>query len=476
MGKDAAGRKNVLVIVSDTFRRDNLEAYGGSGHIAPKLNELARKSFIFERFYACSFPTVPARADLLTGQAAFTRQGWGPLRREWVTMAGMAVEAGYQTMCVTDVPFLLRDGYGYDRGFEDYIWVRGQRDRAHPESADDVYATWRQESDHFAPRTMGAAAGWLERRVQSGGTKPFLLVVDTWDPHEPWDPPAHYIRLHQPDYAGEEVPYPAYQPLERTGEGKDVVTRARAGYLGKVTMVDSWIGYLLDRLRVLGLEDDTVVLFLTDHGFYFGEHGYLGKSVGWRIGPVSTERSAVGEMERSPLYEEVVHIPLLVRVPRWSGGTVDGMASMPDVAATVLQVCGVEADMAGMGLLDEASRKGVGRRDFTVTSWPMHLPGETTQAVDAATRKYDVFMPMTISTKEWSLLYSSDADPVELYDLRQDPQQQDNVAMDHPGVVSELHEKLVEFLEQAQCPELYLAPRRRLVSAASASLSGGEAG
>jgi arylsulfatase A-like enzyme len=110
---------NVLLLVSDTFRRDNLAVYGGSNDIAPNLNRFFETASVVDRFYACSFPTVPARADLMTGRVAFTRQGWGPLNPSWETIAQRGSEAGYQTMAITDVPFLLRSGYGYDRGFED---------------------------------------------------------------------------------------------------------------------------------------------------------------------------------------------------------------------------------------------------------------------------------------------------------------------------------------------------------------------
>lgn len=454
---------NILVIVSDTFRRDNMATYGGLQEICPNLNTFAQQSLIFERFYACSFPTVPARADLLTGQAAFTRQGWGPLNQDWPTVAELATTAGYQTMCVTDVPFLLRSGYGYDRGFQDYVWVRGQPDRAYPQSSEDVKSTWRHERDHFVARTMNIASDWLERQVVRGLAQPFFLMVDTWDPHEPWDAPDYYVRQFVPTYAGQDIPYPPYQPTARLEQASEMIALGRAGYLGKARMVDFWIGYLLQRLVVLGLQDNTAVFFLTDHGFYFGEHGYFGKSVGWRIGPVSTERSAVGQMERSPLYEEVTHIPLVIKIPGWAPARVGGMASMPDVAATILTLMGITPTViTGRPLLDLVRRQTVSTRDFTVTAWPMHLPGETTQAVDAAMRRFDVFMPITITTEEWTLLYSSEFDAVELYHLRTDPKQTVEMSRERPDIVRELHGRLVDFLEKAQCPEPYLAPRRRL--------------
>jgi arylsulfatase A-like enzyme len=93
----------------------------------------------------------------------------------------------------------------------------------------------------------------------------------------------------------------------------------------------------------------------------------------------------------------------------------------------------------------------------------MHLPGDETRSIDHATRKFKMFMPMTVSTPEWSLLYSSASDPVELFDLVKDPSQRHDVSARHPDVVRDLHGKLVRYLEEAQCPPEYLAPRRSVM-------------
>jgi arylsulfatase A-like enzyme len=455
----ADGRPNILIIVSDTFRRDNMACYGGEPNRTPALNRFATEGTVFKRFYSCSFPTVPARADLLTGRIAFTRQGWGPLEQSWGTVAEVATESGYKTMCVTDVPFLMRSGFGYDRGFSDYIWVRGQPDRLHPDSAADVVGLRRTEADHCAPATMRLAAEWMERQAGRKRPTPFLLVADTWDPHEPWDAPPYYVREFSSEYEQQEVPYPAYAKLGAAGAAAEDVALGRAAYLGKTKMVDHWIGHLLGRLDVFGFRDNTVVFFLTDHGFYFGEHGYFGKSIGWRIGPVTEERSAVGEMGHSPLYEEVCHIPLVVRAPGIDPGEIDGMACIADVGATVRDIVGAEPLGEGRSLLAPEGTGLHAPRTFTVTSWPMHLPGERTRSVDSAERAFSGFMPMTVTTDRWSMLYSSGEDPVELYDLWHDPAQMTDVAEAHPEVVGELHGLLVSFLEDASCPAAYLAPR-----------------
>jgi arylsulfatase A-like enzyme len=108
---------NLLVIVSDTFRRDHLGAYGNPRIRTPYLDELARSSVVFENHLLSSFPTMPARADLLTGTFAYTFMGWEPLPIHLQTIPALLSEAGYLTMGIVDTPFYVRNGFGYDRGF-----------------------------------------------------------------------------------------------------------------------------------------------------------------------------------------------------------------------------------------------------------------------------------------------------------------------------------------------------------------------
>ena len=103
----------------------------------------------------------------------------------------------------------------------------------------------------------------------------FFLYVDTWDPHEPWDAPAYYTEPYWPGYDGEVIQpvYGHWRDAPHLTEEK--VNKARATYCGEITMVDTWIGYLLRRVENMGLMEKTAIIFTSDHGFYFGEHGGL---------------------------------------------------------------------------------------------------------------------------------------------------------------------------------------------------------
>ena len=180
-------RPNFLFIVSDTFRRDHLGAYGNPVIRTPNLDAFARSSIVFDRHIVSSFPTMPARADILTGMFSYTFMGWEPLPAHLPTLPGLLSRAGYLTMGVVDTPYFIRNGFAYDRGFDDFIWVRGQGDDTRPHERSDYRETWRSESDRLVARTVTEAEHWLERHYK----EQFFLYVDTWDPNEPWDAPEY---------------------------------------------------------------------------------------------------------------------------------------------------------------------------------------------------------------------------------------------------------------------------------------------
>ena len=103
-------RPNVVLIVCDTFRRDHLGAYGNATIRTPNLDRLARQSLVFDKHLVSSFPTMPARADILTGRFAYTFMGWEPLPMGIPSLPGMLAGAGYMTMGVVDTPFFIRGG------------------------------------------------------------------------------------------------------------------------------------------------------------------------------------------------------------------------------------------------------------------------------------------------------------------------------------------------------------------------------
>ena len=460
---------NVIWIVADTFRRDHLGAYGDNVIRTQSLDALATKSVRFDGHYAAGFPTMPTRADHFTGRWTFSFMGWEPVPEDAVTLAQILAESGIHTAAVVDTPFYWRHGMNYDRGFQSFFTIQGQEgsatrvlQRGHHESR-DLHAWRRFESDRNVAQTMTRAMEWLERHYKED----FFLYVDTWDPHEPWDAPAYYTELYLPDYDGEVV-QPIYAHWQDApGFTEDRVQKANATYRGEITMVDTWIGYLLRKIENMGLTEDTAIIFTTDHGFYFGEHGGL-------FGKMTFDKRPDGHLYQhgdsdsrwthSPLYEELVTLPLLISVPGIEPGEYKGHSSAIDIMPTVLDILGkdIPDSVDGRSLypaMKDPSTKG---REFVVSTIPFANPGDRVRAVDNVSRPLTSGLVTTVTASGWSLLYSVEPGMSELYHLPTDPKQTDDVIAQKPEVAKELHQYLMKFMHETNVASALIEPRREL--------------
>ncbi len=456
-------RPNIVLIVSDTLRADHLPCYGNKTVIAPNISALAENSIVFENCYAASFPTVPARADIMTGKFTFTYMGWDPLPLKETTLAGTLSEAGFLTTGIVDTPFLVRNGYGYDRGFQDFIWVRGQRSGA---EHDDVVRTRVKEEDFFAPKTFNTAIDWLERHHKEN----FFLYIDTWDPHEPWDPPEYYVKPYYPDYAGELIS-PNYWNWKEDHFSEKDLEIAHACYCGEITMVDRWLGLFMDRLKSLGLTDNTIVIFTSDHGFYFGEHDLFGKTrfrwpdnSGFEEGFIKGYKMGDQFSFRSPLHREISHIPLIVHVPGTKSRRVGALTSLPDLMPTILEFANVQVPetVQAKSLVKLIRGETDKVHDLVITSGALETIGVIQKIVDDQPRKIVEISPSTITTEDWEMLYSASGEPVELYDARNDPGHTRNLSEEKKEIVERLHQMYVTWLKEMKTPEDRLISRLEL--------------
>jgi arylsulfatase A-like enzyme len=393
--------------------------------------------------------------------------GWEPLPDGVETLAQLLRTADIHTAAMVDTPFYLRGGMNYDLGYQTFLYIPGQAgdlrlvEGLH--EALDARETWRFESDHSVAQTMTKAMQWLQLHYKED----FFLYIDTWDPHEPWDAPNYYTEMYMPDYDGELVT-PVYGRWQDTpGFTEAAVNKAHATYCGEVTLVDTWIGYLLRQVENMGLMEHTAIIFTTDHGFYFGEHdGLFGKTSmakrpdGTLIGRHGVE-SGWGF---SPLYDEVALLPMLVYLPGAEPGTYTGLTSAVDVMPTVLEIMEQEIPgwVEGTSLLPKIHDRSAPGLDFTVTTIPFADPGDSVHIVDNARRNLYNAPVITVTTDRWSLLYSVEEGLSELYDLSSDPSQQKNVISSNVEVAGEIHRYLVDFMRKTNLPERLLKSRLEL--------------
>ena len=428
---DARPRPNIVCLVLDSLRHDHVHAWGQPWVQTPCLDRFAAESACFDRAYIGSFPTIPCRTDLMTGRFTFPHRGWSPLPRDAAVLATALRACGYTTQLIADTYHLFRDGHQFDRGFHGWEWIRGQEgDRfvvdasaptrlpapAHklrnPERLREVYlknvSRRRSEEDWFAPQVMRSALRWLEG---NRGGPPFLLWIDEFDPHEPWDPPAHYVEPYDPEPAPESVISPVYGPA--SAYGPEELRHMRALYAGEVSLVDHWVGVVLDGIDRLGLRENTLVVVLSDHGHYLdypGDQGQVGKP--------------------TPLYEGVAHQVCMLRHPAGlgAGRRLPQLVQPVDLLPTLLEVAGAGAPpgLEGHSLL--SLLRGA-------EAWPRRM------AVSCPHRGVP-----TLTTERWSLVYQPDGRPARLFDLGSDPAQGRDLAAERPDAVAELDRAFAAFL------------------------------
>jgi arylsulfatase A-like enzyme len=214
----------------------------------------------------------------------------------------------------------------------------------------------------------------------------------------------------------------------------------------------------------MGLTEQTAIIFTTDHGFYFGEHGGLFGKMTSDKRPDGTLRPHGGpgsKWAHSPLYEELVHIPLLIHVPGMNPGAYGQLTSVVDVMPTVLDMLSIDIPsfVDGRSLLPALRDTSLPGREFVVSSLPFANPGDSVHLVDNLLRVLDAPPVTTVTTAEWSLLYSTEAGISEMYNLASDPLQLENVIAHKPEVANDLHRYLVRFMRETGLPDFLLRPR-----------------
>ncbi len=467
------GIMNFIFINADTFRRDHLGCYGNKWISTPNIDKFATNSLVFDSAYSGSFPTVPNRRDVMTGRFTSSYTPWAPLTAKEVVLQSVLTRNGYMTMMIADTPHILENGYFFDRGFEGFEWIRGQesdRWKTYPEfnphSCDPKklrgrewlgkrhrrnVAHWRKESDRFAARTMSTACDWLEENYKRQN---FFLYVDTFDPHEPWDAPQYYIDMYNPGYKGQVVDYPLYW-YTKDFLSKEELKHCRALYAAECTMVDRWVGRVLQKIEDLGLYKDTFVVFTTDHGFLHGEHGIIGKSL---IDPDITPR----QLTYTPLYEEINHIPFIAHNPFGVKGRTKAMIQPMDIMPTFLELANIKIPptVEGKSFTNVIAGKTNKHRDYAISAPYLKAPSACATFVEGNFR--GVLYMKTLSK---TALIDRAVDGYEkaqavkelrkdeLYNIKDDPEQKVDIAKKYPKVLKEMNRKFVDFIRSVKTAE-----------------------
>ncbi|MGX4584534.1 sulfatase [Paenibacillus chitinolyticus] len=326
-----------IVILLDSVNRHFLEVYGASGTVTPNINRLAERSVVFQNHWSGSLPCMPARRDLLTGRLGFLERNWGPIEPFDHTLPQILKENGVFSHISTDHYHYFKvggenycqqfDTWELSRGQESDPWVSHVEKPARPQMHLGKFipqyelnrAEFLAEENYPSPKTFQNAIQWLENNHKSDQ---FLLWVEAFDPHEPFDLPESYLQESGDDYSGPTYYWPEYGQVNVPDEALKHI-RKRYGALLKMT--DRWLGKLLNVMDEKEMWDDTMVIFTTDHGYMLGEHNFMAKNV-------------------MPVYNEIAHLPLFVHLPgsKFAGKQIDALTQNIDVFPTLLEHFGID--------------------------------------------------------------------------------------------------------------------------------------
>ena len=395
---------SVLIVTLDTTRADRVGLYGYERGTTPHLDRLGQQALVFDDALSTSSWTLPAHASLFTGMfptshgahndpegefyltdAIRAPESWrvyraSGLRTDVPTLAEVLSRHGYATGAVVAGPW-MKAIFGLGRGFDFYddreIDTANGRDGA---------------------RVTDAALTWLD-----GQPGPFLLFLNYYDPHTPYRVRPRILQRFLP--AGR-IASPGHETAEEV----------RALYDSELAYADAQLGRLFDGLRARGLYDDLWIVVTADHGELHGEHGLTGHG--------------------SSLYQEEVHIPLVVKKPSWRAevGRIAGPIQLTDLMAMLLLELGIEVPASVQG----GPRPG-GHAPVFAEVYP--LP----QLSDEGDYRM-------LREGPWKLLWNS-LGHHRLYDLAQDPSEQHDRLAEEPDRAQVMLERLERFNANLPRPE-----------------------
>ena len=425
---------NFVVICIDTLRYDHLGCNGNDWIHTPNLDAFAQEAVVFDNSYLGSFPTIPHRTDVFTGRFGEPLHPWLPLGFDAVTLPGVLGEAGWATYLTFDTPHLINGGHGFDYPFHGWHFERGNEVDQHiiddlgPDRPDTyasrssewlrrhTYAQYVRNNRHRhredqwpSPRVFKAAGDFVEMNRRRDR---FFLWVDSFDPHEPWDPPDHYVALYDDPDFDRGCQMMGWERLETLSP--DELNHVKAHYAGEVTMVDRHLGRFLDRLALSGRDKDTAVIITCDHGTNLGDHGLISKG--------------------GPVYEQVGHVVLMMRVPGTEPGRRTGIVQPADIMPTLLELAEVPIPDSCQGRSFAGMITGsedVGRA--------VAVSGG---AIDVAAAEDS---SVTVQDERWCLVDRPDPARRELYDKEVDRAEEHDVIGDHPAEAERLHQALLDF-------------------------------
>ena len=340
---------NILLLMSDEHPVFMTGCYGHRSVKTLTIDSLAANGAVFDAAYCPSPICAPSRASMMTGRHVHTIEVWdnaSPLRSDWPTFAHSFSAAGYRTILCGKMHFVGPDQmHGFDERWTQDIypatfdWTRSNREKVavnDGQNIDRVFECgigWTADMDYDEEVVFRAEYG-LRRLARRKEREPFLLCISLTGPHYPYKAPGKYWNLYSDDdvdlpeipedYLEKEHEYVKW--LRRHGSfdrlvPDDICRAARRAILGRITMVDDYMARILSLARELRMEQDTIIIYISDHGDMMGEHGLWFKNAA---------------------YEWSSRVPLIVSGPGIPAHRISEPVSLLDMGPTLCALAGIE--------------------------------------------------------------------------------------------------------------------------------------
>ncbi|MFI4911654.1 MAG: sulfatase [Sedimentisphaeraceae bacterium JB056] len=447
-------KPNVLILMTDQQRPDSLGCYGSKIAKTPNIDSLANGGVLFENCYVQNPLCCPSRYTMLTGQYPHSHgvmSNWYKPREGLKSFAHVLGSAGYQSAAIGKMHLTpWYDNFGFDGriiaepkmevGHQDdygtFINKHGYtREQMYPWNdkflkqctAIDSNVPAELHIDSFVGKSVCEYLNRIDEDI------PFCCMGSFVSPHNPYDPPEPYNKLFKdtkfpPKNMGKdeinEKPREAYDYINEVLSADWGVTtdkfsdeqlhRIKANYYGLNTLIDDWIGKIIDTLKEKGIYDNTIIIYTSDHGDLLGDHGLIFKQC---------------------FYEQSVKVPLIIHAPAYfESGRVNDLVELKDIYSTV---CEMGSARPGK----EAQSKSL---------MPL-LKREKGYVHNDAVFSENYFGKM-IRTGPWKLVYYIGKDYGELYNLDKDPLEQDNLwdKKSYADIKSELKSRLLDWMAISQ--------------------------
>ncbi len=457
--------RNVLVFMTDGHRKDILGCYGNELLETPNIDACAAAGVRFERAFCTHSVCMPTRASVYTGRYPHIHGVWAngvALRRSELTMPAVLAQAGWATGAAgkvhhepqqlypgRTVPAIQGPYYGFDevhisenKPGEEYL---GFIDREFPELSERARTRTDMPAEaHELTWITDQAIGFMRRRAAAG--RPFFCHCSYHELSPPCHPPVEWTGHYDPadmpvpelraDDLAKKPPFyrECYEGYVANGRQPDepALRRAIASCYDQMRFIDHQFGRALAALEEMGVADDTLVVFLADHGLSLNDHFQ------WRHGPF--------------LFDQVINIPMIWRLPGGASGEVSAeMVEGVDVMPTILEWCGVEAPpgLQGRSILPILRGEPGARGRESVLMQERQAPDLDARGLDP-----ERITQWAVRTQEWKLVHYPGEEFGELYDLRSDPGEFDNLWAD-PGYAArraEMERLLLDRIAEARDP------------------------